>query len=595
MPLKTGSSEKVVGENIAELRAAGHPENQAIAIAEKEAGKSTAKDSAPCAGIMFIAGDRVLLMLRAAEADNGATWAFPAGHVESGETDLQAAVREAAEETGYAPDPATVTAVSKVNDFALFVCRCEQFGPRLTAEHDGFVWARRVMLPTPLHPGVAEAIADCGMDSGRAPAATGGGRQLSLLPTFDPIAFHRDWVQDESARQLDVNGWPEVRDNPLSKVGVFTYGPGRIRTAPDQTRSYEIYRPAEELGADECVDSFKLLPWINDHVMLGPEETGRMPTERKGIDGVIGQDVYFDEADGVLRGNIKIFSDRLRGLIDSGKKQLSAGYTCVYDWTAGVFNGKRYDAVQRRIRGNHLALVHQGRMGPDVAVLDSAGTLDFSVFAFDAKDATMAEADKDKPKDDGKGDTDKPKGDADKPAAAATAEKPKMSLEDFAGAFGEHMPVLMEHAMTMAKKGAELAGGGATPTADTDTDKPGGDKQTPKADPADPDKDKDKKGEAMDSVSNFKSMAAQFAARDALARQVSQHVGTFDAAEMTLDEVARYGCDKLAIKAPAGQEQAMLAGFLMAKGDPSKRPVAKPSTAMDSANGGSFVSKWLAA
>ena len=40
MPLKKGSSEKVIGENIAELRHSGHKESQAIAIAESEAGNA---------------------------------------------------------------------------------------------------------------------------------------------------------------------------------------------------------------------------------------------------------------------------------------------------------------------------------------------------------------------------------------------------------------------------------------------------------------------------------------------------------------------------------------------------------------------------
>ena len=43
MPLHKGKSEKVIGENIAELRHAGHKESQAIAIAESEAGNSKPK------------------------------------------------------------------------------------------------------------------------------------------------------------------------------------------------------------------------------------------------------------------------------------------------------------------------------------------------------------------------------------------------------------------------------------------------------------------------------------------------------------------------------------------------------------------------
>ncbi len=40
MPLKKGSSKKVISENISELRHSGRPQNQSIAIAMSEAGKS---------------------------------------------------------------------------------------------------------------------------------------------------------------------------------------------------------------------------------------------------------------------------------------------------------------------------------------------------------------------------------------------------------------------------------------------------------------------------------------------------------------------------------------------------------------------------
>ncbi len=39
MPLMRGDSDAIVSENIAELRRAGHPEAQAIAIAMKQAGR----------------------------------------------------------------------------------------------------------------------------------------------------------------------------------------------------------------------------------------------------------------------------------------------------------------------------------------------------------------------------------------------------------------------------------------------------------------------------------------------------------------------------------------------------------------------------
>lgn len=40
MPLKKGSSKKVISENISELRHSGYPEKQSIAISMNKAGKS---------------------------------------------------------------------------------------------------------------------------------------------------------------------------------------------------------------------------------------------------------------------------------------------------------------------------------------------------------------------------------------------------------------------------------------------------------------------------------------------------------------------------------------------------------------------------
>ena len=42
MPLEKGSSDEVISRNIAELVKAGHPQDQAVAIAYKKAGRSNA-------------------------------------------------------------------------------------------------------------------------------------------------------------------------------------------------------------------------------------------------------------------------------------------------------------------------------------------------------------------------------------------------------------------------------------------------------------------------------------------------------------------------------------------------------------------------
>jgi len=47
MPLHKGKSKKVIGENIKEMEASGHPRNQSIAAALNQARKSGAKIPKP--------------------------------------------------------------------------------------------------------------------------------------------------------------------------------------------------------------------------------------------------------------------------------------------------------------------------------------------------------------------------------------------------------------------------------------------------------------------------------------------------------------------------------------------------------------------
>ena len=172
-------------------------------------------------------------------------------------------------------------------------------------------------------------------------------------------------MAEQSKRTVDWNGFMEVRDNPISKSGVYPYLGSEIPGADDPDRIYQVYRPSEELSRQETIDSFKLMPFIDEHEILG--KSG-MPAERKGMQGTLGEQIYFDEP--YLRGNIKIHSSAAQSLIKAGKVELSPCYGC--DWVKGdgTFDGKPYQYTQRNIMGNHLALVEEGRTGPDVAVQD---------------------------------------------------------------------------------------------------------------------------------------------------------------------------------------------------------------------------------
>lgn len=525
MPLNKSPSREAISENIAELIRSGHSREQAAAIAYKTAGQ----DAMLAAGVMYVARGQVLLVLRAANSANyPLTWAFPGGTLEAGEEAEQAAIRECQEEIGNTPSGLKV--FDQTPGFTTFLCElAEPFAPTLNDESAGYVWAPLDALPSPMHPGCALTLQ--------------GYQQMHC-------------VAQDSARQYDGNGWFEVKANPISKAGVFPYSGRQLGlTGPEADRIYQVLRPPEELADPECIDSFKLIPWVDEHTMLGPNAqalTDRaLPAEAKGVQGVIGEEVFFK--DGVLYANIKAFSATLAELIQAGKKELSAGYRCIYDIAQGVWNGQAYDAIQRKIRGNHLALVTEGRMGPDVAVMDRL------TFTFDAKDITMANE-----------------------TAAAGGEMTLKELADMVKAIAPQLATLQEAvaAMTAAGNAAPAAPAGDAPK---NAMTAAGGEGTPAGTVS---KDEDMT-QAMDAAlgkigalekriaeltaGGERAVLSQIAKRDALAKSLSAHVGTFDHAEKTYDDVVKYGCEKLGIKVDAGHEAAALSGYLQA------RPVALPS------------------
>lgn len=178
-------------------------------------------------------------------------------------------------------------------------------------------------------------------------------------------------AQDEKI--IDHNDFWLIENNPLSKVGVFPYLGRQISPELEPDRIYQVLRPEEELSSPETLESFKLIPLVDEHTMLGTED-GMQTAEEKGVHGVTGTNVEFK--DGLITDDLKIFSETLKDEIKSGKKDLSVGYYCRYDLTPGEYEGQHYDAIQRDVRVNHIALVDEGRMGKDVRVMDERITFD---------------------------------------------------------------------------------------------------------------------------------------------------------------------------------------------------------------------------
>lgn len=126
-----------------------------------------------------------------------------------------------------------------------------------------------------------------------------------------------------------------------------------------------VYRPPEEVFDKASLSSFVSKPITNDH----PTEAVTSANWRDLAHGMIMGAV----PDGEYVGFDLAFMDA--GIIadlDSGKSELSNGYDCNLVFEDGeLADGTKYQAVQRRIRGNHVALVDAGRAGSECRVGDS--------------------------------------------------------------------------------------------------------------------------------------------------------------------------------------------------------------------------------
>lgn len=168
----------------------------------------------------------------------------------------------------------------------------------------------------------------------------------------------------KSARSVDMNGFLLIEGCPLSSYGIFDYSAAQVgETDGDPMRIVKVFRPESTLTNSELLESLKVVPFIDDHDYLngdpdGTDEDGMDPDE-KGVAGVLFNVRY--EAPW-LRGDIKIFSRRLRRAVEADKKDLSLGYVAKFIHKPGVWKGQPYEYIQVDMLANHIALVDEARV-----------------------------------------------------------------------------------------------------------------------------------------------------------------------------------------------------------------------------------------
>jgi hypothetical protein len=160
--------------------------------------------------------------------------------------------------------------------------------------------------------------------------------------------------------QLTPEGYL-VANAKIARIGIQEY------PNPDGTVRRE-FRPPEEVANRDSLKTLCDLPISIEHppAMLDSSNARHFAV---GWNGSVNYD------GGFVSTKVKIIDQHaVKNALDGGRIELSVGYLTKLDWTPGVWEGQRYDAIQRNIKGNHIALTVKARGGADLRLYPGLST-----------------------------------------------------------------------------------------------------------------------------------------------------------------------------------------------------------------------------
>ncbi|RVH91728.1 DUF2213 domain-containing protein [Sinorhizobium medicae] len=157
-----------------------------------------------------------------------------------------------------------------------------------------------------------------------------------------------------------------VADVRTARTGIQFYAGHEVGRPEMQVVT--VYRPEEQVFDKASLGSYAHKPVTNDH----PDEAVTADNWKALSVGQIGDEVARDGE--FVRVPLIVMDGATISEIEGGKRELSAGYTCDLAWEPGTTPaGEKYDAIQKDIRINHVAIVQRGRAGSEARIGDGAG------------------------------------------------------------------------------------------------------------------------------------------------------------------------------------------------------------------------------
>ena len=158
------------------------------------------------------------------------------------------------------------------------------------------------------------------------------------------------------------NGYLVCSAVPIARTGLQEYKASEIGVEGDSL--VNVYRDPAEVFAPATIASFEGMTFTDTHPpeFVGPHNDagyhrGHVQNVRRGA--------RLDTGEEPLLADIIVKDATTISKIENGTREISCGYDCEYEPMA---DGKY---AQKNIRGNHIALVANGRAGDAVRILDA--------------------------------------------------------------------------------------------------------------------------------------------------------------------------------------------------------------------------------
>lgn len=142
---------------------------------------------------------------------------------------------------------------------------------------------------------------------------------------------------------------------PITRPGVFPY------QRQDGTVQMEAKLP-DEIFSDRTIRSARSKPVTDDH----PNEQVTIDNYHTYAKGMSHTDAHVEDLK--LCVSLTITDKDLIQKVYDGKREISIGFMSDVVAESGTYNGQQYEFVQRNLEINHIAIVDQGRAGPEVAI-----------------------------------------------------------------------------------------------------------------------------------------------------------------------------------------------------------------------------------